>query len=195
MVEGYKSLAKQYDREEGLQHITDDYINSYKIQIEKMKEWMKRKEDQNYELMQKLASVKIYAVLLREGLERQFTQQGKVLPQEFEEAPLMIETEHEMELNRAEVRGYLKKKEEFLVGAQVDQLMAENTMIKNYMRQHSLLDHTEMLHQADEKVRLLQEVTDQQRQRLTQLEDYRDGVERERAKERTDLNNIIKGRE
>ena len=70
MVEGYKSLAKQYDLEEGLQHITDDYINSYKIQIEKMKDWMKRKEDQNYELMQKLASVKIYAVLLREGLER-----------------------------------------------------------------------------------------------------------------------------
>ena len=67
----------------------------------------------------------------------------------------MIETEHEMELNRAEVRGYLKKKEEFLVGAQVEQLMAENNMIKNYMRQHSLLDHSEMLHQADEKVRLL----------------------------------------
>ena len=70
MVEGYRSLAKQYDREDGLQHITDDYINSYKIQIDKMKDWMKRKEDQNYELMQKLASVKIYAVLLREGLER-----------------------------------------------------------------------------------------------------------------------------
>ena len=46
----------------------------------------------------------------------------------------MIETEHEMELNRAEVRGYLKKKEEFLVGAQVEQLMAENNMIKNYMK-------------------------------------------------------------
>ena len=97
-----------------------------------------------------------------------------------------------MELNRAEVRGFLKKKEEFLVGALVDQLDAENRMLKDQMRKHNLLDHSDMLHNSDEKVRLLQDVTEQQRQRLHQLESYRDSVERERAKERTELTNVIK---
>ena len=51
-----------------------------------------------------------------------------------------------MELNRAEVRGYLKKKEEFLVAAQVEQLSAENNMLKDHLRSHNLLDHSDMLY-------------------------------------------------
>ena len=63
-----------------LKSVPDEYLNSYRMQISYMKEWIKKKEDQNYDLMQKLASVKVYAVLLKEFLDKKFTQDGKVLP-------------------------------------------------------------------------------------------------------------------
>lgn len=45
----------------------------------------------------KLASAKTYAFLLRECLEKKFTQEGKVMPQALQEAPFIQDTDKEME--------------------------------------------------------------------------------------------------
>ena len=48
-----------------------------------MREWLSRKEDQNFDLMTSLAQTKVYALKLKEFLDRKFVQDGKELPEEF----------------------------------------------------------------------------------------------------------------
>ena len=57
MADGYRSLSQQYGSGKGLESIADDYINSFKMQINSMKEWLSRKEDQNFDLLQQLAKM------------------------------------------------------------------------------------------------------------------------------------------
>ena len=78
--------------------------------------------------------MKTYAILLKEFLERKFTEDGKVLPQEFHEAPVVLYTEDEVDAIRSVVRSDLKKKEEFIMVDVIKQLEAENKMIKDQMR-------------------------------------------------------------
>ena len=160
MADGYRSLSQQYGSGKGLESIADDYINSFKMQINSMKEWLSRKEDQNFDLLQQLAKTKIYALKLKEFLDRKFVQDGKELPREFHEAPVVLDVEDEMEMIRAEVRGVVKDKEEFMWVSVADQMEKEIRMLKNHLKRHGLLSPAEALQNSEEKAKLLQDVTD-----------------------------------
>lgn len=88
-------------------------------------------------------------------MDRKFVQDGKELPREFHEAPVVLEVEEEMELIRADVRGAIKDKEEFLWVSIADQLEKESRMLKNHLKRHGLLSPAEALHNSEEKAKLL----------------------------------------
>ena len=55
-------------------------------------------------------------------------------------------------------------------------------MLKDHLRRHGLLSPAEALSNSEQKAKLLQDVTDQQRSRLIQLEALRDNFDQTKAK-------------
>ena len=83
--------------------MTDDYINAYQRQINDLSELLNKKEEQNLDLLQKLGHLKTYSTGMKNELEKRYTNEGKLMPKDFQEAPVSLDPEGHKKL-LAEVR-------------------------------------------------------------------------------------------
>ena len=68
----------------------------------------------------------------------------------------------------------MARKEDLLAAGRIEQLEAENAMLKEQLQKHGLIDNSDMVKLAEEKAKLLQEQVDQQKETIKQLEDDKD---------------------
>ena len=68
----------------------------------------------------------------------------------------------------------MARKEDLLAAGRIEQLEAENAMLKEQLQKHGLIDNSDMVKLAEEKAKLLQEQVDQQKETIKQLEDQRE---------------------
>ena len=125
------------------------------------------------DLLQKLGLLKTYASGMKDELERRHTKEGKLMPKDFQEAPVSLDPEGHKTL-LADVRKSMARKEDMLAAGRIEQLEAENAMLKGQLKQHGLIDNSEMVDLAEEKARLLQEQVDQQKDQINMLEGSKD---------------------
>ena len=113
-------MAARYDSEQGrLDSLTDDYINAYQKQINNLNELLNKKEEQNLELLQKFGYLKTYASGMREELERRYTKEGKLMPKDFQEAPVALDPEGHKNM-LADVRRSMSRKEDLLAAGRIE---------------------------------------------------------------------------
>ena len=55
----------------------------------------------------------------------------------------------------------MARKEDLLAAGRIEQLEAENAMLKEQLQKHGLIDNSDMVKLAEEKAKLLQEQVDQ----------------------------------
>ena len=68
----------------------------------------------------------------------------------------------------------MARKEDLLAAGRIEQLEAENAMLKEQLKKHGLIDNSDMVKLAEEKAKLLQEQVDQMKDSIKQLEDERE---------------------
>ena len=154
LAEAYREQATRYDRDEALGKLSDDYIGSYKRQIDNLNETLDVKESQTAEYLTKLSQLKDYSSQLKAELERLYSKEGKVLDKELQTAPVALNQDSE-KLIRDELGKSRDKRAEINTNARIEQLEKENQMLKEQVEQGGLADTNEMLRMAEEKNKLL----------------------------------------
>ena len=94
LSDAYRDQAQRYDRDDGLNKLTDDYIDSYKKQIENLNETLDVKDNQTAEYLSKLGQLKDYSSQLKSELERLYGKEGKVMDQSLQNAPTALNTDN-----------------------------------------------------------------------------------------------------
>ena len=125
-----------------------------------MSNLLNKKEEHNLDLLNKLGHLKTYSTLMKNELEKRYTNEGKLMPKDFQEAPVSLDPEGHKKL-LAEVRQSMARKEDLLAAGRIEQLEAENAMLKEQLQKHGLIDNSDMVKLAEEKAKLLQEQVDQ----------------------------------
>ena len=166
MSEQYREQAKRYDQEEGLDQITDDYINSFKKEVSDLQDLLDRKDSQVSELMHKVEGLKAYAESLKADLEAKYNAEGSVMPRELQDAPEALSPRKDAQGIADELRKAGEKRSEILQNGRIEQLEAENEMLKEQVKagiksddngfgQRAAEAQAELLANAEEKARLL----------------------------------------
>ena len=114
MSEQYREQAKRYDQEEGLDQITDDYINSFKKEVDDLQDLLDRKDSQVSELMHKVEGLKAYAEKLKADLEAKYSAEGSVMPRELQDAPEALSPRKDAQSIAEELRKAGEKRSEIL---------------------------------------------------------------------------------
>ena len=68
-----------------------------------MSNLLNKKEEHNLDLLNKLGHLKTYSTLMKNELEKRYTNEGKLMPKDFQEAPVSLDPEGHKKL-LAEVR-------------------------------------------------------------------------------------------
>ena len=76
------------------------------------------------------------------------------MPKDFQDAPVSLDPEGHKKM-LAEVRQSMSRKEDLLAAGRIEQLEAENAMLKEQLQKHGLIDNSDMVKLAEEKAKLL----------------------------------------
>ena len=94
------------------------------------------------------------------------------MPKEFQEVGVPIDPEgHKLLIEEA--KKSMSQKEHLLQAGRIEQLQAENAMLKEQLKKHGLIDDSQMVGLAEEKNKLLQEQIDQQKAKIEKLDETR----------------------
>ena len=123
--------------------------------------------------MSKNGQLKGYANELKEDLSKQYSEAGKVMPRDLQDAPVALSPRNERKV-ADELRKAAEKREEVLTNGRIEQLEAENDMLKEQLKQGGPPNHEELIANAEEKAQLLQKDIDENQAKLKVLEEERD---------------------
>ena len=94
---------------------------------------LNKKEEQNLELLQKLGYLKTYSNGMKDELERRYTKEGKLMPKDFQDAPVPLDPEGHKNM-LTDMRRSMTKKEDLMASGRIEQLEAENAMLKGQLK-------------------------------------------------------------
>ena len=121
------------------------------------------------DLIAKHGQLKGYANELRQELEQMYSEAGKVMPRDLQDAPVSLSPRNERHIAE-ELRKATEQREEIATNGRIEQLEAENDMLKEQLRK-GLPDGDSILASAEEKSRLLQEELEEKQARIKELEE------------------------
>ena len=131
-------------------------MNSFKKQIDNLNQLLQKKEQQIAQLMDKNSQLKAYSNDLKEDLSQKYSDAGEVMPRELADAPEALSPRNEKKAGE-ELRKAMEKREEVLQTGRIEQLEAENDMLKEQLKAGGPPNQEDMLANAEEKARLLQQ--------------------------------------
>lgn len=94
-----------------------------------MKQLLDKKDTQLTETMTKNGELRAYANDLKEDLQKKYSAEGKVMPHELQDAPVALSPRNEKSIAE-ELRKGMDRRDEILQTGRIDQLEAENEMLK-----------------------------------------------------------------
>ena len=122
--------ARRYDKDANLDTLTDDYINSFKREVENLKQLLEKKDQQVLELLYKNEQLKAYASELKNDLQKKYSAEGKVMPRDLQEAPEALSPRKDEISLKKEMKKSKERRDEVLKTGLIEQLQAENDMLK-----------------------------------------------------------------
>ena len=116
--------------------------------------------------MHKVEDLKAYAENLKSELEAKFSADGQVMPRDLQDAPQSLSPRKDSQNIAEELRKATEKRSEILQNGRIEQLEAENEMLKEQVKagiksndngagKSEIEAQAEMLANAEEKARLL----------------------------------------
>ena len=129
----FREQAKKFDQEDGLGNLSDDYIDSYKREIENLKQLLEKKDQQVGELLSKNGGLRAYAGDLKEDLEKKYASDGKVMPRELSDAPESLSPRNQKSITE-ELKKSMERRDEILTNGRIEQLEAETEMLKQQIK-------------------------------------------------------------
>ena len=147
--------------------------------------------------MHKVEDLKAYAENLKSELESKFSAEGQVMPRDLQDAPQALSPRKDAQNIAEELRKAGEKRSEILQNGRIEQLEAENEMLKEQVKagikssdngagKSEIEAQAEMLENAEEKARLLQLQLDDKDKTLQEVTQEKD--EMAKKLEELDLN-------
>ena len=115
----YREQAKRYDQENNIDRLTDDYVDSFKKQIDNLNQLLTKKEQQIAQLMDKNSSLKAYSNDLKEDLSKKYSDAGEVMPRELSDAPVALSPRNDKKIVE-ELRKSVDRREEMLQNGRIE---------------------------------------------------------------------------
>jgi len=168
----------KFDKDGALAMLTDDYFNTFKRQIGNFKEQLDLKSTQLNAMHEKQGELRAYARELKDRAETLYNDKAEAMPPQLINAPTSLKETNDLQKSQV----VHQENELLLLQGQLEQALAEVSMLKNLMRKGGQLKENDQVQLAQDKVKALQEQVGVQNARIKELEAILEKTDNEKAK-------------